>query len=86
MIYWNWFSLTCRWEFGVKRNTSNTSSNTHFSTHSFWLVKIYIGSTKLCGFHMNLVGFIWISTNQRECVKKCVLECVLLAFLAGVKW
>jgi len=24
---------------------------------------------------------MWILTNQRECVEKCVLECVLLAFL-----
>jgi len=30
----------------VTRNASNTHSNTHFSTHSFWLVEIYMGSTK----------------------------------------
>jgi len=63
------------------RNASNTPSNTHFLTHYLWLVKIYMGSTKSCGSHINLVGPIWILTNQRECVEKCVLEDVLLAFL-----
>ena len=29
----------------------------------------------------DLVGLMWILTNQRKCVEKCVLECVLLAFL-----
>ena len=64
-----------------KRNASNTPSNTHFSTHSLWLVKIHMGPTKSCGSHINLVGRIWILTNQRECIEKCVLEGVLLAFL-----
>jgi len=27
---------------------------------------------------------MWILTNQRECVRKCVLEDVLLAFLVEV--
>ena len=40
-----------------------------------------MGPTKLCGSHINLVGPMWILTNQRECVEKCVLEGVLLAFL-----
>ena len=63
------------------RNASNTHSNTHFSTHSLWLVKIHMGPTKSCGSHINLVGPMWILTNQRKCVEKYVLECVLLAFL-----
>ena len=63
------------------RNASNTSSNTHFSTHSLWLVKVYMGPTKSCGSHINLMGPMWILTNQIECVEKCVLEGVLLAFL-----
>jgi len=63
------------------RNASNTHSNTHFSTRSLWLVKIHMGPTKACGSHINLVGSMWILTNQIECIKKCVLECVLLAFL-----
>jgi len=63
------------------RNASNTPSNTHFSTHSFWLVKIHMGPTKSCGSHINLVGPMWILTNQRGCIEKCVLEDVLLAFL-----
>jgi len=37
-----------------------------------------MGSTKACGSHMNLVGLMWILTNQKECVEKCVLEDVLL--------
>jgi len=64
----------------TNRNASNTHSNTHFSTHFFWLVKINTGPIKSCGSHMNLVGPMWILTNQRECVEKCVLEGVLLAF------
>jgi len=63
------------------RNASNTHSNTHFSTHSLWLVKIHMGPTKSCGSHIILVGLMQILTNQRECFEKCVLECVLLAFL-----
>jgi len=38
----------------------NTSSNTHFSTHSFWLVKIHMGPTKSCGSYILLVGPMWI--------------------------
>jgi len=37
--------------------------------------------TKTYGFHINLVGPTWILTNRKECVKKCVLKGVLLAFL-----
>jgi len=48
------------------------------------LVKIHMGPTKSCGSHINLVGPMWILTNQKECVKKCVLEGVLLAFLINV--
>jgi len=66
---------------GLKRNASNTPSNTHFSTHPFWLVKIHMGPTKLIWDPHDLVGPMWILTNQRECVEKCVLEGVLLAFL-----
>jgi len=57
------------------------ASNTHFSTHSLWLVKIHMGPTKFIWDLHDLVGLMWILTNQRECVGKCVLECVLLAFL-----
>jgi len=28
----------------------------------------------------DLVGSVLISTNQKECVEKCMLECVLLTF------
>jgi len=45
---------------------------THFSTHSFWLVKIHMGPTKFIWDPHNLVGLMWILTNQRECVGKCV--------------
>jgi len=60
-----------------KRNVSNTHFNTHFSTHFLWLVKIHMRPTKSCGSYIHLVGLMWILTNQRE----CVLKCVLLAFL-----
>jgi len=63
------------------RNATNTLFNTHFSTHSLWLIKIHIGPTKSCGSYIFLVGHMWILTNQRECGGKCVLEGVLLAFL-----
>jgi len=66
----------------VMRNASNTPSNTHFSTHSLWLVEIHMGSTKFIWDPHNLVGPMWIWTNQRKYVEKCVLECVLLAFLS----
>jgi len=63
------------------RNASDTHTNTHFSTHSIWLVKIHMGPTKFIWDPHALVGPMWILTNQRECVEKCVLECVLLTFL-----
>jgi len=34
----------------------------------------------------DLVGPMWILTNQKECVGKCVLECVLLTFLLFLSW
>jgi len=45
------------------------------------LVKIHIGPTKYKWDPHNLVGPMWILTNQKECIKKCELEGVLLAFL-----
>jgi len=57
-----------------KRNASNTHSNTHFSVHSLWLVRIHIGPIKIIWDPHDLVGLMWILTNQRECVEKCVLE------------
>jgi len=63
------------------RNTSNTLFNSYFSTHSLWLVKIYMGPTKLIWDPHDLVRPMWILTNQKKCVEKCVLEGVLLAFL-----
>jgi len=62
-------------------SSRNTHSNTHFSTHSIRLVKIHMGSTKFIWDPHDLVGLMCILINQRECVKKCVLECVLPAFL-----
>jgi len=56
------------------RNASNTLSNTHFSTHPFLLAKIHMGPTKLIWDPHDLVRPMWILTNQRECVEKCVLE------------
>jgi len=52
------------------------NANTHFPIHSLWLVKIHMGPTKSCGSHINLVGPMWILTNQRECWKMCVKMCV----------
>jgi len=40
-----------------------------------------MGPTKYKWDPHDLVGLMWILTNQRECVEKCVLEGVLLAFL-----
>jgi len=40
-----------------------------------------MGPTKFIWDLHDLVGPMWILTNQRECVEKCVLEGVLLAFL-----
>jgi len=39
-----------------------------------------MGPTKSRGSHIHLVDPMWILTNQRECVDRCVLKCVLLAF------
>jgi len=42
------------WDF-----VSMNANNTHFNTLSnmlFLLVKIHMGPTKSCGFHINLVG------------------------------
>jgi len=57
---------------------------THILKHTFqhtWLVKIHMGPTKFTWDPHNLVEPVWILTNQRECVEKCVLEGVLLTFL-----
>jgi len=50
----------------------------HILTYILWLIKIHMGPTKSCGFHVNLVGLMWILTDQKECIKKCML----LAFLS----
>ena len=55
----------------------------HILTHTFQ--HIHMGPTKSCGSHIHLVGPMWILTNQRECVEKYVLKCVLLAFLYKLK-
>ena len=31
-----------------------------------------MGPTESCGSHINLVGPMWILSNRKECVKKCV--------------
>jgi len=54
---------------------------THLLTHSPWLINIHMGPTKFIWDPHDLVGLIWILTNQIKCVEKCMLECVLLAFL-----
>jgi len=64
-----------------KRNASNTHSNTHFSIHSLWLVKIHMGPTKFIWDQYDLVGPMWVLTNQKECAEKYVLQYVLLAFI-----
>jgi len=69
----------------IRRRMLATHILTHIFQHSLWLVKIHMGPTKSCGSHIHLVGPMWILTNQRECVDKCVLECVLLAFLL-IEW
>ena len=40
-----------------------------------------MGPTKVIWDPHDLVGLMRVLTNQRECVEKCVLEGVLLAFL-----
>lgn len=44
----------------------------HTFQHIFLLVKIHMGPTKSCRFHINLVSLMWILTNQRERLEKCV--------------
>jgi len=39
-----------------------------------------MGPTKYKWDPHDLVGPMWILTNQKECVRKCVLEGALLAF------
>jgi len=65
----------------ILKNANKTHSNTHFLTHSLWLVKAHMGPTKFIWDLHDLVGPMWVLTNQRECVGECVLEWVLLAFL-----
>ena len=81
LTYWNICYLLAHVDILMMRNVSNTSSNTYFSTHSLWLIKIHMGPTKFTWDPHDLVGPVWILTNQRECVEKYVLEGVLLAFL-----
>jgi len=51
-----------------------TPSNTHFSTHSLWLVKIHVGPYRFGVSHMYF--------NQlKRMYENCVLEGMLLAFL-----
>jgi len=64
-----------------QRNASNTPSNTHFSTHSLWLVKFHMRPIKFIWDSHALVRPMWILINQKKCVEKCVLECVSLVFL-----
>jgi len=61
-----------------QRNASSTHSNTHLSTHSFWLVNIHMGPTKCIWDPHDLVGPMWILTNQSMgvCWKMCVRMCV----------
>jgi len=66
-------------------NANNTHFNTYLLTHFCWLVKIHMNSTKLCGSYLNLVGLMWILTNQRECVKKYVLEGVCITSISQSK-
>jgi hypothetical protein len=35
-----------------------------------------MGLTKFIWDPHDLVGFMWILSNQRECVEKCMLKCV----------
>jgi len=62
----------------IKRNAnaSNIYSNTYFSIHSFWFVKIYMGPIKFTWDPHDFVGPMWILTNQKKCVEKYVLEYV----------
>ena len=64
-----------------RREMLATHLLTHTFQHSLWLVKIHMGPTKFTWDPHDLVGPMWILTNQRECVRKCVLKGVLLAFL-----
>jgi len=60
-----------------ERNASNKYFNTHISIKIFWLVNIDMRPTKFIWDPYDLVGPMWILTNKKECVEKCVL----LAFL-----
>jgi len=71
------FYIFLRYMNYILKNASNISSY----THSLWLVKIHMDPTKSCGSYILFVGPMWILTNQKKCVEKCVLEGVLLAFL-----
>jgi len=51
---------------------------THIWTHSLLLVKIHMCPTKSYGTRINLVVLMWVLTNQRESVEKCVLLAFLL--------
>jgi len=53
---------------------------THISTHSLWLVKIRMGSTKLIRVPHDLMGPMWILTIQRECVNICVASIYLAMY------
>ena len=64
-----------------KRNANNTHFNTYFLTHSLWLIKIHMCSTKLIWVPHDLVGPTWILTNQKKYIKKYVLKYLLLVFL-----
>ena len=66
---------------GSGNNNKRNTSNTHFSIYCLWLVRIHIAPTKIIWDPHDFVGLMWMLTNQRECVEKCILECVLLAFL-----
>lgn len=48
----------------------------HNSTNYFLLNEIHINLIKFYGFHINLVGFMIISTNSRKYVGMCVRESV----------
>ena len=56
------------------------ANNTHFSTHFFSLAKIHMGSTKLIWDPYDLVGPMWVLTNQRKCVERCVASISLTIF------
>jgi len=72
--------------YGIKKgNASNTHFNTHFSAHYLWLVKIHTRPTKYIWDPHDMTRLMWILTHQRECVEKCALKCMLLAFLKSLR-